>query len=326
MNRKVNLEQAKERVKKNLGDEYTLVEFTPGKYEYSIIRHNCGEEYKVQNQHFFLNSRKENSKKGMCPKCINIEKYSKEKVQSIINELLDDSYIVLEYVNKRTPIKIFHKKCNSEIELYLGNIQKGQRCKNCECGFTKLSEDRKYTTEKFSKAIMKKYGDLFSLDGVYIDYNTHTNIKCNTCGNIFSSTPNNFIKAAYCPFCAASAGEQLIMKYLNKENIKFDFQKQIKIDEKTYKFDFFIEEKNIVIEYDGKQHFKPSFGHSLEERERNFQLTKERDSIKNKYCKENNITMFRIPYTKFNKIHEILLENKIISSTTIENTSEDGSE
>ena len=47
--------------------------------------------------------------------------------------------------------------------------------------------------------------------------------------------------------------------------------------------------------------------------------TQKRDKEKNEYCLKNNIKLFRIPYTDFSNINQIL--NEILkekSSTTIE--------
>lgn len=49
-------------------------------------------------------------------------------------------------------------------------------------------------------------------------------------------------------------------------------------------FDFYIE-------YDGIQHYKPIVGG-----EEGFIKLKERDDIKSKYCKDNNIELYRIGY------------------------------
>ena len=59
-------------------------------------------------------------------------------------------------------------------------------------------------------------------------------------------------------------------------------------------FDFYIPKYNLIIEYDGFHHFYPVNGGGGEEK---FKLTQENDAIKNKYCKENDITLLRIPYT-----------------------------
>ncbi len=75
-------------------------------------------------------------------------------------------------------------------------------------------------------------------------------------------------------------------------------------------------EQNIIIEFDGEQHFKPVdfFGG-----EDSFKDLQKRDYEKNQYCLKNKITLFRIPYTQINNIEKILseiLEEK--RSTTIE--------
>jgi very-short-patch-repair endonuclease len=57
------------------------------------------------------------------------------------------------------------------------------------------------------------------------------------------------------------------------------------------KFDFYLPEYNTVLEYDGIQHYKPSFG------KKSFEITSRNDKIKNDYLKEKNIRLIRIPYT-----------------------------
>lgn len=73
---------------------------------------------------------------------------------------------------------------------------------------------------------------------------------------------------------------------------------------------------NTCIEYDGKQHFKAVdfFGG-----EKGLIETQKRDKEKNNYCLKNGIYLFRIPYTDFERINQILSEIfKEKSSTTIE--------
>jgi len=66
-------------------------------------------------------------------------------------------------------------------------------------------------------------------------------------------------------------------------------------------FDFYLLMHNILIEFDGKQHFEPiSYGMSSEKAEKSFLKLKQNDKIKNKYCLDNNINLIRIPYTEKN--------------------------
>ena len=68
-------------------------------------------------------------------------------------------------------------------------------------------------------------------------------------------------------------------------------------------FDFYLPEYNILIEYDGKQHFiLNSFGKDMW----HFVDIKIRDTVKNVYCENNNIELIRIPYWEFNDIENIL--------------------
>lgn len=49
-------------------------------------------------------------------------------------------------------------------------------------------------------------------------------------------------------------------------------------------------------------------GISLKEAELNLHNIQKRDNIKTEYCKDNNITLIRIPYWDFNNIENILKE------------------
>lgn len=103
-----------------------------------------------------------------------------------------------------------------------------------------------------------------------------------------------------------SKGEQKIKEFLDKKKIVYITQKTFnncrnpKTNCVLY-FDFYIPDYNYCIEYDGIQHFKETnFHHD------NLQERKYRDSIKNQYCKNNNIKIIRISYKDYDKINEIL--------------------
>lgn len=89
--------------------------------------------------------------------------------------------------------------------------------------------------------------------------------------------------------------------FSKKNNIKFTQEKVfddcIGIKGYPLKFDFYIPSKNICIEYDGKQHFEPIEYFGGKE---SFKTQTENDKIKNIYCKNNKITLIRLPYTLSN--------------------------
>jgi very-short-patch-repair endonuclease len=124
------------------------------------------------------------------------------------------------------------------------------------------------------------------------------------------------LKGIGCPICKQSKGEDKVKLYLESNKIKFQQQKTFKncINPNTnYKlrYDFYLPEHNLLIEFDGIQHFRPSTFNGKIDKEQTlklFEQTKFTDNIKNNYARENNIRLLRIPYTKFSSI------NKIISS------------
>lgn len=109
-----------------------------------------------------------------------------------------------------------------------------------------------------------------------------------------------------------SFGENRISNILKEYNINYD--SQYKFDDckciRPLPFDFYLPDYNILIEYDGRQHYKPSnFGGIDNDRALdNFISTKIHDTVKTIYCKENNIKLIRIPYWDFNNIEEILIK------------------
>ena len=72
-------------------------------------------------------------------------------------------------------------------------------------------------------------------------------------------------------------------------------------------YDFYIPNKDLLIEYNGKQHYINGFGSTTHEWHKQLH----RDWLKRKYAKENGINLLVIPYTQFNNINKIL-EEKLV--------------
>lgn len=109
--------------------------------------------------------------------------------------------------------------------------------------------------------------------------------------------------------CLKSRGNAKIELILKENNISF--KKEVTFPSLTnpetgcyLRYDFGILSKenkiNYLIEYDGSQHFiNEKSGFYTKEI---LNSIKERDYIKTKFCKDNNIPLIRIPYTHFDKI------------------------
>ena len=68
-------------------------------------------------------------------------------------------------------------------------------------------------------------------------------------------------------------------------------------------FDFFLPDYNLLIEYDGEQHFKPVQTYGGEEALKKLLV---RDEFKNRWAWENGYMLMRIPYWMKDRIPELL--------------------
>lgn len=114
--------------------------------------------------------------------------------------------------------------------------------------------------------------------------------------------------------CVQSRGEELLSRILSEMNISFVKEKKFKDcinpkTERSLRFDFYLPDYNICIEYDGIQHFqKTNYSHE------DFEDRIIRDKIKDNFCKENQIRMIRFNKDDFNKITKDFLWEKINES------------
>ena len=124
-----------------------------------------------------------------------------------------------------------------------------------------------------------------------------------------------------CPHCTESYGEKVIREILISNNIQLIPQKTFNgfyfDDNRRAKprFDFYLPDFNLLIEYDGEQHFKPhAFGSDQSEgtKRGNLLECQRRDSIKTQYCIDNNIRLLRISYLDVDMISDILIDNGIL--------------
>lgn len=129
-------------------------------------------------------------------------------------------------------------------------------------------------------------------------------LKCKGYREISSHSmqKHNKLPMCECSFTHGSHGERKIIDILKSNNIQyiteFTFE-DLKLNGKKLRFDFYLPEYSVLIEYDGRQHYidENNWGavNGLES-------IKERDNIKNKYCIKNNLTLIRIPYYHFDKL------------------------
>jgi hypothetical protein len=220
-------------------------------------------------------------------------------------------YSLVKYTNATTKVQIICPK-HGVFEQQPNNHLFGQRC--IKCMGDNVREARTSSTEKFIEKSKKIHGNKY--DYSLVKYKTGKDkviIICSSHGE-FLQTPFAHSSPSMkqgCPYCNISKGEDEIEKYFIKNNIEYKRQHTFIdcINLKTSKklpFDFYLPKHNLLIEYQGEQHYKKT-GY-FEKRAGGLKELQYRDNIKKKYCQDKNIKFTEISYKDFNNIKQILKE------------------
>lgn len=162
------------------------------------------------------------------------------------------------------------------------------------CGFERSAKAGTKSHETFVIQAMSVHDGKYSYPETYIKDNIKITIECPKHGP-FKQVPSGHLQGRGCSRCLESKGEREVNKLLKKFDLTFETQKRFAECKhiQTLPFDFYIKDLNLLIEYDGIQHFKPveRFGGK-----KALKLTQYRDSIKTKFAEENGYELLRIRY------------------------------
>ncbi len=268
---------------------YTNVKYVNSKTKISIDCNKHGEFFQTPFKH--LSGQK-------CPKCSKVYKPTLkefiEQARIIHGNTYDYSQTV--YVNAKTPIVIICKR-HGEFKMTPDNHirgnkinNKGNGCKKC-VGKIKCTED---FINHCSKIHHQKYN--YSKT-TFNTLSEKVSIICPDHG-LFSQIAYSHLRGKGCAICMSSKGEKIIKNFLIENEILFKPQKTFKkcinpITGHMLKFDFYLLDFNVCIEYDGHHHYIeiPHWGGKEK-----LQKTQHSDLIKKNYCKKNKIKLIRIKY------------------------------
>ncbi len=291
--------QFKREVYNLVGNEYSFLESYINIETSLEVKHNkCGHTYKVTPANFLKGTR--------CPYCYGCRKKTDTQFQQEVFDLVGNKYVFLDtYVNTHTKLKVKHNKCGNVYEVMPSNFLRGQRCPYCSASF-----NFKKTDAQFKQEVFDLVKDAYTFLDSYVSDHTKIRVKHNECGHIYKVTPGNFLYGYRCPYCSSSKGEDVISKILKSLGIKYEYQKTFDdlTDKASLSYDFFIPNQNILIEYQGKQHYEPIdyFGG-----ESQFKSQQKHDSMKLDYAKLHNYNLIAVPYTEdtFSKIKKYLIKH-----------------
>lgn len=232
-----------------------------------------------------------------CKKCSGIFTYTQEEylLQCGIIHNHRYGYESVVYVNNSSIITIH---CNKH-----GNFEQNARVHmighGCsQCGHEKVGLSRRTPLLKMIELFTEVHGLRYDYSlVVHTEFHNKVIIICRVHGK-FEQTPHHHLYGqCNCPQCVIpmSKGERQIEKILMNLEITYETQKKFDDCKNIFclPFDFHISDRNLLIEYDGEQHFKPIEFFGGEE---SFEKRKKNDEIKNKYCRDNNIELLRIRF------------------------------
>lgn len=277
MSKKLTTEEFIERSKKIHGNkyDYSKVDYLSMNKKVIFIIDNV-EYLQTPSKHLL----------GRCPestktKILTTEKFI-EKSKKIFGNKYD--YSLVEYINSQTKVKIIYN--GLVYEQIPNNHLKGFKCENIK-GLTK---------EEFISKSKDVHGDKY--DYSLVDFkNVRGEIKIIYNGLVYTQLAYLHLEGK-CPRGTedkVSKGEHFISCFLTNNNIKYVRQHWYSDCRNILPlpFDFYLTDYNILIEYDGRQHFESV---DLFGGKEGFERRKINDNIKNKYCEKNGIPLLRISH------------------------------
>ena len=159
---------------------------------------------------------------------------------------------------------------------------------------------------ELEKLCKEKDGELLSK---YNGAGNYVTVRCNKHNYIWNILPNNIKKGRWCPICNMGFNEKVVWDYLKNMQcnfcIQYEFDDLIGENNEKLRYDFGILNKNdeliYLVEVDDEEHKDKHFGDSPRQLQR--QKAIQRDKIKDKYCLDNKIPLYRmeVPFRGFKK-------------------------
>jgi very-short-patch-repair endonuclease len=218
----------------------------------------------------------------------------------------------------------FNCECGHKLEMVLKQISsQGHWCsycshqKLCDNEDCKMCFDNSFASVERSKYLNDK---LINPRMLFKSTNKKFNFDCDICNKTFPSPLSAITNNVWCPYCVNKTELMLFTKLVIyystlKRQFKVEWCKNIK----HLPFDFVIEERKIIIELDGKQHFEQIGNWSSPEE------TRMNDIFKMKCANENGFSVIRILQkdvykNKYDWLNELILNiEKITNENGVQN-------
>jgi len=301
MPKRTNINTFLEKAKKLHGDlyDYSQAEYTYTKTPIKIICKKHG---------VFLQTPEVHLMGCGCPKCgLENMAMSQEEFIRRAKEKFGDKYdySLVVYKGNKKNVKIIcpiHGVFEQRPDVHL---QKNP----FRIGCPKCAQDMP-NKEMFIEQAIKIHGDKYYYGDVeYVNAKTKVKIVCRYHGEFYQSPESHILQKAGCPHCKESKGESFLRLYFERHGIEYIRQFPLKDkgeDNRVLRADFYLPKENVVIEYQGLQHYRPVEAMGGLEK---FEYLQRNDMRKRNYCKAHKIRLVEIKYNE--DIHKRLIMEKL---------------
>ena len=285
--------------------DYSKVEYKGSREKICIICHKHGEFW--QNPYDHLNGHG-------CTKCFNNEKRGRsrqlttEEFIKRAKEIHGDKYDYskVEYEKSQTPVCIicpehgeFWQKPNKHLN--------GEGCP--KCGAIKRVENKKLSTEQFVLKAKEVHGNKYDYSKVvYKGNKIKVCIICPEHGEFWQKPNSHLSQKQGCPTCSESHIESEVRKILIENGIKFEQEKKFNWLG-LQRLDFYLNDYNIAIECQGRQHFEDvGFFNNGKNGNDYLSYIKKLDKKKKELCEKHEVKLYYINFNDnvYEKINEVL--------------------
>lgn len=234
-----------------------------------------------------------------------------ERAKEIHGERYD--YSKVNYQNVASKITL--GCCNhGYFDQIAGEHLRGKGCRYCRDGYS--GKINTLTTQDFISNAKKVHGDKYDYTKVvYTQTLIPVKIICKIHG-LFQQRPTNHLRGHGCVVCSASKGELAIADILNKIGLTFVKEYNIPYQNNKFRYDFYVPELNLLIEYHGQQHYTPVDFFGGEE---GLKATKIRDAMKKTLAKIYGYKLIEVNYTQFLNLSREDFERKLIANLKLKN-------
>lgn len=244
-----------------------------------------------------------------CPMCSNTARHTTESFIEKAKQVHGDKYDYskVNYINACTKIHIVCNTCGNNLYVTPNSHLNGSGCSECARQETnkklKLPISTWIERSRISHVVLYDYSNV-----KYNNLFDKVEIVCPIHGAFFQEAKSH-MEGQNCPLCSnISKGEERIDRFFKENNTHCIRQfvirnENIFCSNENIFVDFFLPNHNIIIEYNGKQHYESVNYFGGKER---FLQQQERDMALRQYCKEHKIKLIEIPYTEYDNIETIL--------------------